>query len=82
MAKKVTSIVPVEQVQGRLTRAENDDVLANCDHLEDLKFSPVLPYAFTEHGAIMAASVLNSERAVRASICSAFAKGRPVPAGE
>jgi len=27
-----------------------------------------LPYAFTEHGAVMAASVLNSERAVQASI--------------
>ncbi len=27
-----------------------------------------LPYAFTEHGAIMAASVLNSERAVKMSI--------------
>ena len=27
-----------------------------------------LPYAFTEHGAIMAAGVLNSERAVQASI--------------
>lgn len=27
-----------------------------------------LPYAFTEHGAIMAASVLNSQRAIQASI--------------
>jgi len=27
-----------------------------------------LPYAFTEHGAIMAASVLNSERAIQMSI--------------
>jgi hypothetical protein len=27
-----------------------------------------LPYAFTEHGAIMAASVLNSERAVQVSV--------------
>jgi hypothetical protein len=27
-----------------------------------------LPYAFTEHGAIMAASVLNSERAVQMSV--------------
>jgi len=27
-----------------------------------------LPYAFTEHGAIMAATVLNSERAVRMSV--------------
>jgi hypothetical protein len=27
-----------------------------------------LPYAFTEHGSIMAANVLNSERAVQASV--------------
>ena len=27
-----------------------------------------LPYAFTEHGAIMAANILNSERAVQASV--------------
>ena len=27
-----------------------------------------MPYVFTEHGAIMAASVLDSERAVRVSI--------------
>jgi hypothetical protein len=27
-----------------------------------------LPYAFTEHGAIMAASVLNSQRAIQASV--------------
>jgi len=43
-------------------------VVANCDHLQKLKFSPVLPNAFTEHGAIIAASVLNSEQAVQASI--------------
>jgi len=52
----------------QLTKAEKDEVVANCDHLQKLKFSPVLPYAFTEHGAIMAASVLNSERAVQTSI--------------
>ena len=52
----------------QLTKTEKDEVVANCDHLQKLKFSPVLPYAFTEHGAIMAASVLNSERAVQASI--------------
>jgi predicted amino acid-binding ACT domain protein len=27
-----------------------------------------LPYAFTEHGAIMAANVLNNEQAIRASV--------------
>ena len=30
------------------------EVVTNCDHLAKLKFSPRLPYAFTEHGAIMA----------------------------
>jgi hypothetical protein len=52
----------------QLTKLEKDEVVANCDHLQKLKFSPVLPNAFTEHGAIMAASVLNSQRAVQASI--------------
>jgi hypothetical protein len=52
----------------QLTEEEKAEVVANCDHLSKLKFSPVLPYAFTEHGAIMAASVLNTQRAIEASI--------------
>lgn len=52
----------------QLTAEEKDEVVTNCDHLARLKFSPVLPYAFTEHGAIMAASVLNSPRAVEVSV--------------
>jgi len=43
-------------------------VVANCDHLQRLKFSPALPYAFTEHGAIMVASVLNTSRAIEVSV--------------
>ena len=43
-------------------------MVANCDHLARLKYSSALPYAFTEHGAIMAANVLSSERAVAASV--------------
>jgi hypothetical protein len=43
-------------------------VVANCDHLSKLKFSISLPYAFTEHGSIMAASVLNSDKAIEVSI--------------
>ena len=35
----------------QLTEAEKAEVVANCDHLRKLKFSPVLPYAFTGHGA-------------------------------
>lgn len=42
----------------RLTSNEKPEVVTNCDHLSHLKFSPVLPRAFTEHGAIMAATVL------------------------
>lgn len=43
-------------------------MVANCDHLQALKFSPNLPLAFTEYGAIMAANVLNSPRAVDVSV--------------
>jgi hypothetical protein len=52
----------------KLTPKEKAEVVANCDRLEKLKFSPALPYAFTEHGAVMLASVLNSPVAVQASI--------------
>jgi hypothetical protein len=34
----------------QLTKAEKDEVVANCDHLQKMKFSPVLPNAFTELG--------------------------------
>jgi len=52
----------------QLTAEEKSEVVANCDHLSNLKFSPALPLAFTEHGAIMAASVLNTQQAIEASI--------------
>ncbi|GEM_PF-3235626 len=40
----------------QLTPDEKAEVVANCDHLAILKFSPSLPYAFTEHGAVVPAS--------------------------
>lgn len=52
----------------RLSRSEKIEVVTNCDHLARLKYSPSVPYAFTEHGAIMAANVLNSSRAVKMSV--------------
>lgn len=51
-----------------LTKAEKLEVVANCNHLEKLKFSSVLPKAFTEHGIMMVANVLTSERAIHVSI--------------
>jgi hypothetical protein len=61
-----------------LTPIEKAEVVANCDHLRRLKFSPVVPRAFTEHGAIMAANILNSRRAVQMSVLvvRAFVKMR------
>lgn len=52
----------------QLTEAEATEVVAKCDHLKKLKFSSTLPLAFTEHGAIMAATVLNSRVAIETSI--------------
>lgn len=51
----------------QLTADEKKEVVTNCDHLEKLKYSRNLPFAFTEHGAVMLASVLNSKVAVQAS---------------
>ncbi len=52
----------------QITLEEKTEVVANCDHLSRQKFSPHLPYAFTEHGAIMAATILNSPKAVEMSV--------------
>ena len=52
----------------QLTKEEKTEVVTNCDHLARLKFSPKRPMAFTEHGAIMAAMVLKTPRAVEMSV--------------
>ena len=52
----------------QLNKNEKTEVVTNCDHLSKLKFSPVNPLVFTEHGALMAASILNSARAVDVSL--------------
>jgi hypothetical protein len=62
----------------QLSSVEKAEVVANCDHLSSLKFSKTCPYAFTEHGALMAANVLNSPQAVKMSVhvVHAFIKQR------
>jgi predicted amino acid-binding ACT domain protein len=52
----------------QLTFEEKQEVVTNCDHLNRLKFSKKLPYAFTEHGAIQAANVLNSSQAIAVGV--------------
>ena len=51
-----------------LSVVEKEKVITNCDHLAHLRFAKSLPLAFTEHGAIMAATVLNSPQAVAMSV--------------
>ena len=57
-----------EDFMFQLTQEEKAEVVAVCDHLSNLRFAKSLPYVFTEHGALMAASVLNSPRAVEMSV--------------
>ena len=64
----------------RLTSEEKTELVTNCDRFARLKHSTAFPLVFTEHGAIMAASVLNSTRAIEASVyvVRAFVKMREV----
>ena len=59
---------------------EKNEVVTVRDHLRSLRFSPVLPYVFTEHGALMLANVLNSSNAAEMSlsIVRAFVKLREI----
>ena len=57
-----------ERFMFQLTDDEKNKVVTNCDHLKDLRFSYQNPYAFTEHGVTMLASVLKSDIAVQISI--------------
>ena len=57
-----------EDFMFQLTGIEKSEVVANCEHLNNLKYSPNLAYAFTEYGVVMLASVLNSERAIEVNI--------------
>lgn len=52
----------------QLTLKEKEEVVAICDHLKLLKFSPHLPLAFTEQGVAMLSGVLNSDRAIKVNI--------------
>lgn len=56
-----------EDFMFRLTTKENE-LVTNCDQFKKLKYSSSLPYVFTEHGALMAANVLNSPQAITMSV--------------
>ncbi len=63
-----------------LTEQEKLEVVANCDHLASLKFSPNLPKAFTEKGLYMLATILKSPKATETTlaIIDTFTKVREI----
>jgi hypothetical protein len=68
----------LESIQSQIAAGSNrSQIAAGSQKHRDPRF---LPYAFTEHGAIMAANVLNSPRAVQMSVfvVRAFVKMRGV----
>ena len=52
----------------QLNEDEKNELVTIWHRFSTLKHSSALPYAFTEHGVAMLASVLKSERAVKISI--------------
>ena len=52
----------------RISKEEKNQIILQFVHLNNLKFSSVLPMVFTEHGAVMLASIINSERAIETNI--------------
>lgn len=58
-----------EDFMFQLAKKEWQEVITNCDKLPaGVKFSPALPFAFTEHGVTMLASILKSKKAIQMNI--------------
>jgi len=52
----------------QLTKEELNEVITICDNPDRLKFSPALPYVFTEQGIAMLSGILKSDVAIKTSI--------------
>ena len=62
----------------KLSYEEKEKVVENFHHLENVKFSPALPKAFSERGLYMLSTILKSPQATQTTIAivEAFAKLR------
>ncbi len=52
----------------QLTKEEKSELVANCDHLQTLKFSSTTPYVFTQEGVATLSGVLKSKKAAEVNI--------------
>lgn len=68
----------------QLTDDEKNELVANCDRLETLKYASNNPFAFTEQGVAMLSAVLRSDTAIKVSIqiMDAFVRMRKVIASQ
>jgi len=57
-----------EEFMFKLTVAEKVELVTNWHRFNSLKHTSYSPYAFTEHGVAMLASVLKSSRAIKISV--------------
>lgn len=57
-----------ESFRFQLSDMEKNNLVANCDRFETLKYASTNPYAFTEQGVAMLSAVLRSDIAVKVSI--------------
>lgn len=57
-----------DEFRFQLTEDEKNELVANCDRLQPLKYSSSLPYVFTEQGVSMPSAVLRSDTAIQTSI--------------
>ena len=57
-----------ESFRFQLNEFERDKVVAKCDNLHAIKYSPSLPYVFTEQGIAQLSSVLHSPKAIEVSV--------------
>ena len=57
-----------ERFRFQLSKEETNELVANCDRFNSLKYSSSAPYAFTEQGISMLSAVLRSQTAVDVSI--------------
>jgi hypothetical protein len=72
-----------EDFMFQLSREEKKQLVTNCDRLQNLKHSSVVPMAFTEQGVAMLSSVLRSKKAISINIeiMRAFARYRAMLIG-
>lgn len=52
----------------QLTISEWQELITICDKLQSYKFSPSVPFAFTEQGVAMLSSILRSPKAIEVNI--------------